>query len=225
MPTNCIEEVRAQIEEALGVKDVEWWLEEAVRVIQAHRALVERRRVYDVSTVGARLRTAREIVGLSQDQLALRLKHPQWSITRIERGKADAPLDVFARWCLCVGITQAWALGDSDEGGPPMPGGILRKQKHIDHNKRTYREQKKVQAQHELERVRGLRPPRKRREDGLLPPDPPAPAPRLPPREPCPRCGDLLYGTVCVADGCGYPGAPWTPGWAASKQDHEGKSP
>ncbi len=94
-----------------------------------------------------------------------------------------------------------------------MPGGILRKQKHLDHTTRTHREQKKVQAKNELERLRGLRPPRTKKPGEPLKADPPAPAPTLPKKPPCPRCGEPLYGSYCIADGCGYPGASWTPSW------------
>ncbi len=219
MPTTCIEEVRARIEQALGVNNVDWWLDEAVRVIEAYEAMRTCRRVYDVSTVGARLRTAREVCGLSQTQFSRRLKIPQEFISKVERGKRDVQADLFARWCLSLGITQEWALGDSEEGGPPTPRGILRRQKHINHQRRTALEQAKVRAKADLERIRGLRPPKEA-------PYKPAPAPALPKKEPCPRCGEGLYGAYCIADGCGYPGASWQPSWLSNpKQDHDCKSP
>jgi transcriptional regulator with XRE-family HTH domain len=207
-PPPTLEEARARIEQALGFEQVEWWLDETIRIIQAYQAMLSRRRVYDISTVGARLRTAREVTGLSLAQYARRLNCSHRLLSTIELGKRDAPLELFARYCLSLGISQAWALGDSDKGGPPLPGGILRRQKSLNHTQRSNMLKKKAVARAELERLRGLRAPKEVRYK-------PAPAPtRMPEKVPCPRCQEPLYGSCCIADGCGYPGAPWTPGWS-----------
>lgn len=155
-----LRDVQALIEEALDYRG-EHWVEEAVRVIKAHRALVERRRVYDVSTTGKRLRTAREIVGLTQRQLAARLGIHHVNISDYERGR-DMPAALFARTCQVLGITQAWALGDSAQGGPPMPGAILRHQNVPDRHQRSAKERRAAIARCELDRLRGLRPPLRR---------------------------------------------------------------
>lgn len=170
MSTPTLEEARSRLEEALGVSGVDWWLDEAVRVVMAYRALCERRRVYDVSTVGMRIRTAREIVGLTQHALAARLGKNKrgktsigWNVSNWERGVQDLPAEFLRPLCTILGVTHAWLLGDSDEGGPPMPGGILRKQKLVNWSAKTIREKKRVWAKAELERLRGLRPPKEPR--------------------------------------------------------------
>ncbi len=202
----------------MGLKETgDWWLDEAVRMIECYRSVVERRRVYDVSSVGARLRTAREIVGLTLRAQARRIDCPHTQLSRYERDKADVPLEVFVRLCLSLKVTQAWVLGDSDEGGPPMPGGVLRKQKYVNYAERSYKEKKRARDRADLERARGLRPPKHA-------PYKAAPAPSLPRQPPCPRCGETLSSGYCIADGCGYPGASWTPSWAAN-QSHDSKSP
>lgn len=222
-----LEEVRARIEDAMGVKGEDWWLDEAVRMIECYRSVVEHRRVYDVSTVGARLRTAREIVGLTLCAQAERVGLLHQELSRIERGKRDCPAEVFARLCLSLRVTEAWVLGDSDEGGPPMPGGILRKQKYQSHQYRSKIRQKKLRAQAEIERLRGLRPPKPEMPLPKRHRDRPAPAPSMPRTEPCPRCSEPLSSGYCIADGCGYPGASWTPSWmkAATPGQEQGTTP
>ncbi len=214
-----LEEVRARIEDAMGVKGEDFWLDEAVRMIECYRSVVERRRVYDVSTVGARLRTAREIVGLTLRAQAARIGILHTELSRIERGKRDCPAEWFTRLCLSLRISEAWALGDSDEGGPPMPGGILRRQKYQPHQYRSKIRQKKLRAQAEIERLRGLRPPKPEMPLPKRRSDPRAPAPGMPRTEPCPRCQAPLSHGYCIADGCGYPGASWTPSWMAKADE------
>lgn len=167
-----LEEARRRIVEALEVVPCEgwpddWWVSEAIRVIQAHQAIVSYRRVYDVSTVGARIRTAREVVGLTQLMFADRIGVKQRDVSRWERGQADMPAGLLVPLCLCLGVSRAWVLGDSDEGGPPLPGGILRRQKLVNWQQRSAKTQARYEARAELQRLRGLRPPKrpkKRRE-------------------------------------------------------------
>lgn len=162
-----LEAVRARILAALKVVPFEdwpedWWVEEAVRVIEAHRALAAYQRVYDVSTVGARVRTAREIVGLTQRMLGDRLDVKQRDISDWERGRRDMPAEVLPRLALCLGVAVRWLLDGGDEGGPPAPTGILRKQKLVNWAKRSWDTLRRHRARAELERLRGLRPPIRR---------------------------------------------------------------
>ena len=219
MPT--VEEVRARIIDALGfvpeiAADEDWWLTEGVRVILAYRAWQGGRRIYDVSTVGMRIRTAREVVGLTQRQLAARLDVRQESLSSWERGERDIPAAVFARLCLSLGVHEAWVLGDSDEGGPPVPKGVLRKQTLVNWRQADEKAKRKAVARAERERLQGIRPPRPKRVAPELPPDPEMP--------PCPRCKAPLLepdATFCIADGCGWPGASWAPDVGTARQERD----
>lgn len=214
MPTLTLEDVRARIIDALGfvpqiAADEDWWVTEAARVIFAYRAWQSGRRVYDVSTVGMRIRTAREVVGLSQGQLAQRLDVRQEYLSRWERGERDIPATVFSRLCLSLGVTEAWTLGDTEEGGPPLPTGVLRKQTFVNWRRADQKTKKKAERRAERERLQGLRPPKPPRPKPV--PSEPPPEPEMPP---CPRCGAPLLepdATFCIADGCGWPGAAWKP--------------
>lgn len=167
-----LEEGRALIEQALGVSDVDWWAEEAVRMILGYRAHVEKRRIYDVSSFGARVRTAREIVGLTQHQLARRLAGKTlpdgrrkpivgWTVSAWERGRHGMPATHLPGLAMALGVSVAWLLGDSDQGAPPMPGGLLRRQRLVDWSHASMRVKKRAQARAELERMRGLRGPKR----------------------------------------------------------------
>ncbi len=215
-----LEDVRARIIDALAFEpqiaaDEDWWVSEAARVILAYRAWQGGRRVYDVSTVGKRIRTAREVVGLSQAQFAQRLGVRQEQLSRWERGARDIPADVFSRVCLSLGVQEAWALGDSEEGGPPVPKGVLRKQRLPNWRKADQTARLKATARAERERLQGLRPPKPPRPKVEPPPDPDMP--------PCPRCSAPLLepeATFCIADGCGWPGAAWQPD-VGRNRDHD----
>ncbi len=125
-----LEEVRQRLIDAMALdpKDHEGWLAIAEERLYAHRARQHPfKRAYDVSTVGARIRTAREVCGMSIAQMALRLGVHMRDLSAWERGRRNLPADLFPRLCLVLGVKQAWVLGKSDEGGPPVPTGQLRK--------------------------------------------------------------------------------------------------
>ncbi len=156
-----IEEIRRVLCDAMGIDAHEpWWWEEAARRMWAYRISRESLRVYDVSTVGARIRTAREIAGWSQKQLAARAKVHPLDIVGVEAGN-DMRADKFGRVCLALRLSPRWALGDTDEGGPPCPKrGVMRRQFYPNWAYWSRKEKNKVMAKAELERLRGLRPPK-----------------------------------------------------------------
>lgn len=156
-----VDEIRAVLSEAMGIDPREpWWWEEAARRMWAHRQREEQLRIYDVSTVGARIRTAREIAGWSQKQLAARAKVHPLEIVGLEGGR-DMPADKFGRVCLALRLDPRWALGDTNEGGPPCPArGVMRRQFYPNWVHWSRREKNKVKRKAELERLRGLRPPK-----------------------------------------------------------------
>lgn len=155
-----VEEVRRQLLEAMDLPGDIDWLSEACRQIEAYRALLDRRKRYDVSTVAMRIRTAREIVGLTRCQLAHRIGYHHWSYVHVEEGRQNLPLVMVPRLARILAVSEAWLMMESDEGGPPTPGGILRKQVRVNWRKAKHHARKKAEAKAELERVRGLRPPK-----------------------------------------------------------------
>lgn len=143
----------------MGVANDPHWLDEAVRQLEGLKHQRMGRRLYDVSTVGARVRTAREIVGMTQPQLAKRIGVSPWLISNIERGQRDLPMARVPGLCRSLGVSQAWLLMQSDDGGPPVPSGILRKQIRVNWRRADQYQKARAKARAELERMRGLRPP------------------------------------------------------------------
>jgi transcriptional regulator with XRE-family HTH domain len=178
-------EVRRMLCEAMGTDpDEPWWLEEALRRIWAHRGTEERKRVYDISTPGMRLRTAREIAGWTQNQLAARTDLHPLQVSNYETGNTHCPAETFSRLCRTLRVSERWVLGDSDEGGPPCPkSGVMRRQFYPNWSHWSRKEKAKVTAKAALERLRGLRPPKPTRAPGS-PQDRPEPAPESPQDDP-----------------------------------------
>lgn len=156
-----IEEVKRRLIQAMQLnEDVhEHWLETAEFMLESYRGLRLRQRVYDISTVGARIRTAREVVGLTQAQLGRVIGISCWQLCRIENGQKPIQSADLFRLSRSLGVKDAWLLMESDEGGPPVPTEVLRKQRLMNFQKASHEAKKKRQLQVELERVRGLRPP------------------------------------------------------------------
>jgi transcriptional regulator with XRE-family HTH domain len=124
------DDVRERICIALRLPDdAPDWLEQAEHRLHAWWAVSERHSPtpIDLSTLGGRLKAAREITGLSQDRLAARMNIPCGAkIAMLEKGRADLPAEKLPGLCMCLGVSQAWLLGESEEGGPPVPREVLR---------------------------------------------------------------------------------------------------
>jgi DNA-binding XRE family transcriptional regulator len=155
-----IEQIRARLCEAMGIAVEEiYWFEEATRRLEAHRGLEEKLKVYDISTPGKRLRTAREIAGWTQHQLAARTHLKGIQVSNYETGNTHCPAETFSRLCRTLRVSEAWVLGDSEEGGPPCPkSGVMRRQFIPNWTRWSHMEKAKVMAKAELDRLRGLRP-------------------------------------------------------------------
>ncbi len=154
-----VEAVRARLEAAMGLGQLPDWLDEAERQILAHQAMKRRRRLFDVSSVAARLRTAREVRGYTQRQLAARLgmKH-HWSIQGFETGVRDVPARLFPKLCVALGVTPAWVLAGGDAGGPAYDRREApRKLVRVGWAHQTRLEKARRRAALELERVRALK--------------------------------------------------------------------
>lgn len=160
-PPKTLEEAKRRLLEATGTGDVPWWFEEVLRRLWAYRGIVEKRRVYDISTPGMRLRTAREVAGWTLRQLGARTSTDFHALSEIERGERDCPAALFEKLCLTLRISPAWVLGDSEEGGPPCPqSGVMRRQFYPDWQHESRQVTARVKAKAELERLRGLREPK-----------------------------------------------------------------
>ena len=160
-PPQTLEEAKRRLIEAMGTGDVPYWFDEALRRIWAHRGMVDKARIYDISTPAARIRTAREIAGWTQQQLSARVGlKSHTTVGRIERGEEDASSTVFDKLCRVLRVSHGWVLGDTEEGGPPCPeSGVMRRQFYPDYRHWDARQRARLEANAELERLRGLRPP------------------------------------------------------------------
>jgi len=116
--------------------DEDDWLDRAEHLLDGEWRQRQRRRIVDVTTVGGRIRAAREAMGLSQEQLSIRLGVPPIRISDWERGKRDLPVEMLVRLSAIVRpvTTRAWLVMESDEGAPQVPLDVLGKR----HTRRGY---------------------------------------------------------------------------------------
>jgi transcriptional regulator with XRE-family HTH domain len=125
-----LEEVRQRLIDAMALpeRDHEGWLEIAEHKLYAERARAQPfKRMYDVSTVGMRLRTAREAVGLSVVQCAIRARMCRRALSAIELGRKNLPVAKLGTLCRVLGVREKWILEGGDEGAPAVPTEQLRK--------------------------------------------------------------------------------------------------
>ncbi len=154
-----IDEIKRRLVFAMDLAEpTDDWLEQAEKRLYAYANARMQRRIYDVSTVGARVRTAREVIGLTQPQLAARLGVHPLEISKWERGKGALPAKRLPGLCACVGVSKAWMLGESTEGGPRVPERVMRRQFIPGWREKSANEKLKFQRKAELQRLRGLRP-------------------------------------------------------------------
>ncbi len=69
----------------------------------------------ELSTVGARIKEARKIAGLSQDQLAKMMKLHRPAITEIEAGYRRVSADELRRLAGFLEVSVAWIVGESPD--------------------------------------------------------------------------------------------------------------
>ena len=63
------------------------------------------------STIGERLKSARELAGLSQVQVAELLKIRRPSVSEVESGRRDLSADELRRFADIYGVSVSWLLG------------------------------------------------------------------------------------------------------------------
>lgn len=115
-----LDEVKRRLFEAMGGERPDW-LDFACRVLYADHKQRVGRRIYDISTVGLRIKCAREVLGMSQDQLGLRLRVPGVRVSDWERGRADLPVTKLRPLSIILRVSAEWIAMDSEEGGPDVP--------------------------------------------------------------------------------------------------------
>ena len=120
-----LEDVRARICAALETPEDDW-LAHAVRVIEAHQNMRRRAKIFDISTIGKRVRTGRSLAGMGQRDLARRVSLPQQTISDIERDRRAIPLPKIAGIAMSLGVKVAWLLTGEGPGGPRTHGSVLR---------------------------------------------------------------------------------------------------
>lgn len=138
-----LEQIRVRLSAAMSYEGDDW-LERAEYQLRAYYLWSHRAKTYDCSTVGARIQTAREVLGVSRDQLALRLSVSMWTVRQWERGKGDIPVAKLPGLCMSLRVTRGWLLGESEEGGPAIPHEIVRRP--IDPKLHKLRQQQKSWA-------------------------------------------------------------------------------
>lgn len=150
-------EAEARIRAALGGYLGDDWIDQAVLTIESHIALKTKRKEWDCSTVGKRIRTARELAGMSQRQMALRLNVSQFAVSQWERGLGDLPSSKVRGIATSCAVAVPWLLMESEEGGPKVRNGILRANRPIKLVKYMREKAKLKAAKQEAARLNALR--------------------------------------------------------------------
>jgi transcriptional regulator with XRE-family HTH domain len=104
------------------------WLERTEQALFGWWNWKEKKRLptADLSTVGGRIRIAREVVGLSQESLAARIGMTGLQLSAVERGKANLRSEKIPGLCLSLRISQDWLITGEGPGGPGVPGERMR---------------------------------------------------------------------------------------------------
>jgi transcriptional regulator with XRE-family HTH domain len=132
------ESIKARIRDASGATG-EDWLDEACRMLEAYRNRLSCKRVYDATTIGNRIRIAREAAGLTQRELAFRIGvHPRF-ISGWENGRLRLPARKIPGLCMSLGVKRGWLLFFEETGGPKLRNATLRRQ-------RTPREERMIRS-------------------------------------------------------------------------------
>lgn len=126
--------------------DGEGWLDRACVLLQAQVNSRRWAKVYDISTIGGRLRCARELAGMLQAELGRRVGIKQPYISKMERGLSPLPALKVAGICMSLSIRRDWLLMLSDEGGPQGRYGILRSGQSPKQAKETARARLRAEA-------------------------------------------------------------------------------
>ena len=150
------EDVRARLCAAMGYEGDDW-LERAVEQLDARRRERDKRKIYDTSTVGLRILCARESLGMSQAQLAIRLGVHKLRVCGWEKGREDIPAVKVAPLAAVLRVRKAWLTMESDEGGPE--GVRMEPVKEVSARWRAWQKEKAAwgKAQQEVERRNAAR--------------------------------------------------------------------
>lgn len=119
---------------------------------------VRRLKLYDVSTLGGRLRCARELAGMRQYELARRVGMQAKQVSEMELERMPLPYVKVAGICMSLKVTRAWLLEGAEEGGPDRSRyGILRSGQTPRQLRETTKEKWRQEAIAEAKRRNALR--------------------------------------------------------------------
>lgn len=121
-----LDEVKERICAAL-VEPEDDWLAHAVRTIEGRINQTQKRRQYNTTSMGNRIRSARAILGMSQPQLAKRMGVNQYDVSAWELDKRAPPIWKIQPLCMCLQVDQEWLLKGDGGKAPKVEPGVLRK--------------------------------------------------------------------------------------------------
>jgi transcriptional regulator with XRE-family HTH domain len=127
------------------------WLDVACLHLQARMNQLRRLKLYDVSTIGGRLRCARECAGMRQYELARRVGMDRREISQMELERRPLPAVKVAGLCMSLKIKTTWLILGEGEG-PQAGYGILRKDQSPRQAKATTRAKWRAEALDEARR-------------------------------------------------------------------------
>lgn len=110
-------------------------------------------KLYDVATIGGRLRCARECAGMRQSELGKRVGVKAKLVSQMELGRAPMPGVKVAGICMSLKVTAGWLLAGDMAGGPPSSAyGVLRSGQTPRQARATSRAKLQQQARAEVHR-------------------------------------------------------------------------
>lgn len=143
-----IAEIKRRLFDALDEPErAEDWLPYLEHKLRMHANRTRCLKLYDISTVGQRIQTAREVLGMSRRQLGLRLDVSPLVIMRWEKGVTPLPARKLPGLCACLGVHPRWLLMEQEDGGPPLPREVIRRPLDESWAKRTNRWKRKGGAE------------------------------------------------------------------------------
>lgn len=81
-------------------------------------------RRFPVWTLGDKMRKARELAGLSQAEMALKIGVSRQSVSNYEVGATENPRRIVLNaWAAATGVPVEWFTGGPDGGQPVQPAG------------------------------------------------------------------------------------------------------
>jgi ribosome-binding protein aMBF1 (putative translation factor) len=91
---------------------------DALPVMPGFREMAVRRRSAERSRLVADLTALRRAAGLSQTEIAARMRTSQSAVARLEAGEADIRMSTLERYAAAIGSQITWQVKSHDEHAP-----------------------------------------------------------------------------------------------------------